>query len=449
MGSWTNLDGSHRAAVPLLAIIPAMAVSLMLGVLLSGCAGDSREQAARPRVVTLHAWAHAGQEAERNTIKAQIARFNARQESVQVELTLLPEGSYNPQVQAAALAGDLPDLLEFDGPFVYNYVWQGHLISLDDHVAEATRANLLPSILAQGTYRGRLYSLGQFDSGLGLYGHRARLESIGARIPAGPAEAWTVDEFDAILRKLARDDPDGAVLDLKLNYQGEWFTYAFSPIVQSAGGDLVDRSAYTTASGALDRETVVTAFEHLQGWIHRHGYVDPNLDDEAFVSGRVALSWVGHWEYPRYAAALGDHLVLLPLPDFGQGSRTGQGSWNWGVTARCRHPKAAASVIEYLLMDEQVLEMTAANGAVPATRSAIDSSSLYSPGSPLRLFVTQLAEGFAVPRPQTPAYPVMTSVFQQAFDDIREGAEVRAVLTKAAAAIDRDVRDNRGYPDVH
>src|SRR5687767_15335853 len=43
--------------------------------------------------------------------------------------------------------------------------------------------------------------------------------------------------------------------------------------------------------------------------------------------GRVALSWTGHWKYPSYRAALGRDLILLPLPDFGHGVKTGMGSW--------------------------------------------------------------------------------------------------------------------------
>jgi multiple sugar transport system substrate-binding protein len=188
--------------------------------------------------------------------------------------------------------------------------------------------------------------------------------------------------------------------------------------------------------------------QHLQKWITKMRYVDPNVDDNAFVGKRVALSWVGHWQYRRYADAFGDDLVLLPLPDFGQGSRTGQGSWNWGITTRCRHPQAAARFLEFLLADEQVLAMCNANSAVPATWTGIARSALYREGSPLRLFARQLTEGSAVPRPRTPAYPVITSVFQQAFDDIRHGADVQTALDKAAADIDQDIHDNRGYPQI-
>jgi multiple sugar transport system substrate-binding protein len=106
----------------------------------------------------------------------------------------------------------------------------------------------------------------------------------------------------------------------------------------------------------------------------------------------VALSWVGHWEYPRYAKAAGDDLIVLPLPDFGQGSRTGQGSWVWGMTATGQHA-AAASFLNFLLQTDEVLAMAGANGAVPASRSAIAKSKLYRADGPLHLFVEQLTGG--------------------------------------------------------
>ncbi len=56
--------------------------------------------------------------------------------------------------------------------------------------------------------------------------------------------------------------------------------------------------------------------------------------------------------------------------------------------------------------------------------------------------------GYAVPRPRTPAYGVLTDVFQAAFLDIANGADVRRALDQAAGEIDRDLRANDGYPFV-
>ena len=107
---------------------------------------------------------------------------------------------------------------------------------------------------------------------------------------------------------------------------------------------------------------------------------------------------------------------------------------------------AAAGFLEYLLSPEEILAMTAANGAVPATYSAIDGSMHYREGGPLHLFARQLTEGSAVPRPQTPAYPIITSAFNQAIQEIRNGKDVRTALSDAAAVIDQDIADNKGYP---
>jgi multiple sugar transport system substrate-binding protein len=121
---------------------------------------------------------------------------------VRARLVTLPRGEYDRQVRAAAASGDLPDVLDFDGPFLYNYAWSGKLKPLDSCVPRRLLDDLLPSIRQQGTYAGRLWGLGTFDSGLGLYVRPSILRAIGARIPTGPDDAWTAAEFTEILHRL-------------------------------------------------------------------------------------------------------------------------------------------------------------------------------------------------------------------------------------------------------
>jgi len=381
-------------------------------------------------------WAHAGQESERRVLREQVSRFDALHPRLRVRLTFLPEGSYTGQVQAAAIAGDLPDLLELDGPFVADVAWQGDLLPLDGRLDPGLLDDLLPSVVTQGTWAGHLWA---------VWARRSALVEAGIRIPQGPDDAWTGDELDAALDALARTDPDGAVLDLKLNYRDEWFTYGFAPLLTSAGGGLLDPGPPPHAGGVLDAAPSVAALQRVQGWIAA-GRIDPNLDDLAFVSGRVALSWVGHWEAPRYRRAWGDDLVLVPLPDLGRGSRTGEGSWVWAIAADGRQTDDVIALLQFLLSPDQVRATVAANGAVPARRSAIRPSDPWAPGGRLHLYLAQLEGGFAVPRPRTPAYAAVTGAFAEAFLAIRDGADVRRALTRAAAAIDRDVADNQGYP---
>ena len=126
-------------------------------------------------------------------------------------------GTTTEQVRAAAASGNLPDVLDFDGPFLYNYAWSGKLKPLDSCVSQPLLNDLLPSIRQQGTYAGRLWGLGTFDSGLGLFVRPSILRKVGARIPTDPDDAWTAAELTDILHRLRRAGYRRP-LDLKLYY---------------------------------------------------------------------------------------------------------------------------------------------------------------------------------------------------------------------------------------
>jgi multiple sugar transport system substrate-binding protein len=416
-------------------------IGLILITLPGGC-GKGPDSTAEINLLSV--WAHAGQESERAVLQQQVARFNQSHPDTKVVLTLIPEGSYNAQIQAAAIAGELPDLIELDGPFLSAYAWQGHLRPLDDLLDKEQVADLLPSIIAQGSYSNQLWAVGIFDSGLGLYADRSKLIQAKLRIPT-LQQPWTQEEFETALQQLAITDPDGQVLDLKLNYAGEWYTYGLSPLLQSAGGDLIERTQLRSADGILNGPKSSAMLTILQNWIGDNK-VDPNIDDAAFTSRRVPLALGGHWNYQQYHTSLGEDLLLLPLPDFGTGSKTGLGSWCWSITANSQSPEAAATFLEFLLTTEEVLAMANANSAVPATRSAIAASPLYHRDGPLHLFFDQLNKGYGVPRPRTPAYPIITAEFQKIVDRIRSGSDVQSVLDSAVEVIDREIRDNQGYP---
>ena len=430
-------------------IFALVSLWMIMLMVLSAC-GTSEPPASEETTgpVTIDVWFHSGKGEERDVLDAQVADFNAMQDDVIVNAILLPEGSYNDQVNAGALAGDLPCLLDFDGPFLYNYAWAGYLQPLDDYIPADVVADFLPSIIAQGTYGGHLYSLGTFDSGLAIWGNRAYLEAAGVRIPTGIDDAWTMEEFmDAMDAVMALDEVEYAI-DFKLNYgAGEWQSYGFSPIVQAFGGDLIDRTDYMSADGVLNGPEAVAALTWFQS-LFENGYAiaSPAGDDDFFGSQIAAMSWVGHWMYGPHSEGLGDDWVLIPMPILGERAVTGMGSWNWGLTSTCPNPDAAVEFLDYLIEPEQILRMTNANGAVPARISAIEMSELFGEGGALNIFVQQLQGGVALERPATPAYPVITSAFDTAIRNIIAGADVQTELDAAVATIDQDIQDNSGYP---
>jgi multiple sugar transport system substrate-binding protein len=424
----------------------AVRVGICSAVLLLGSGGSSAIAASAPPE-PISVWTRAIFNTEEGkAILAAAASFNRSQHAHRVDVFSSSYRNYGDWVKSVGITGSLPCVLEIDSPYVAEFAWTGYLRSLDPFVTQEMRADLLPSIVEQGSYAGRLYSLGQFDSGLGLWANRRYLTAAHVRIPT-VARPWSLAEFERAMQKLARLKGVDYPLNLAL-YSGtsEFYAYAYLPLLVGFGGDLIDRRTYRSAKGVLDGPQSVAAMKRFQDWFRR-GWTQAIFDrTDDFERGRTALTWTGHWKYLEYRTALGDDLVLLPLPNFGRGLKTGMGSWGWGITSTCQDPRGAWSFLAYLLTTQEILHMTNVNGALPARWSALARSPLYGERGRLEVYAQQLAAGAGVPRPTTPGYGAISKAFSEAVASIIAGADVQSALSRAADAIDTDIAANRGYP---
>lgn len=417
--------------------------------LLTACTAGGGGAAAGDGAGEIDVWALQGQDSENAALQAAVDGFNSSQSDITVSLRLIASDTYTTTITSTP-KDQLPDVLQIDGPTLASYVYNGKIAPLSEYVSPDTIDNATPGSIAEGTADGELYALAQFDSAMGLYGNKALLDAAGVTYPTSIDTAWTAEDFADALATLSAASPSGKALDLnEAGLAGEWGTYAFAPFVWSAGGNLLEDNV---AAGAMDSEASVDALTQIASW---KPYVDSNADGNAFPDGRVALGIGGHWNYPVYSEALGDDLVVMPLPDFGAGPKAGAGSLTWGIGAGTQDGEAAGKFLDYLLNDENVTAMTRANGAPPATQSALAADALYREGGPLALFGQQLAAAcasdaitddcVAVYRPVTAGYPTVTSQFSSALSAIWGGADPAKTLKDAASSIDQNFSDNDGY----
>ena len=105
----------------------------------------------------------------------------------------------------------------------------------------------------------------------------------------------------------------------------------------------------------------------------------------------------------------------------------------------------AGKLLSFMIEDPKYQEAYKANAAFPGLKSFGAASPNYAPGGPMAIAFEQAAKS-AVPRPPHPAYPAITLAAQVAINNIFDGADPQAELTKAAKAIDADIADNDGYP---
>ncbi|MEM6929719.1 MAG: extracellular solute-binding protein, partial [Myxococcota bacterium] len=347
---------------------------------------------------------------------------------------------YTESITAAALADQLPCVIDVDQPLVPNFAWTGHLAPLND-LDDALVTPL--SAGARGTYRGELYSVGQFDIVVALFARRSVLEARGVRI-ATMAAPYTHDELLGILRALKAAEPDGFPIDVNTVHKGEWASYGFGPWLVSAGGDWIDRTTYQRAEGVLNGPESLVAVRWFETLVDE-GLTERNaVDDQAFLQGRTTFHFTGSWSAAAYEAAFGDDLLVLPPPDFGEGPRIGSGSWQWSIARDCDYPEAARAFVEHLITPEAMAEVSRQTGFVPVTEAAAARTLRYAADGPWRGFF-DFAQAYAVTRPETPGYPTLSASFERALLAIRAGTDAKDALDDAVDAIEYDIARNRGY----
>lgn len=408
---------------------------LLATTCIAGAAGAQTE---------LTLWSHgAGSAAEINVITTIVEDFNASQDDWEVMVEPFPQAAYNDSVTAAALSGDLPDILDVDGPIMPNWVWAGYLAPLD--IDESKLEGFLPGAI--GRWNGELYSVGFWDAAIAIFARKSILEKHDIRIPS-LEEPWTKDEFDEILVKLKESGEFEYPLNLGMADKSEWYPYAFGPILASFGGDIVDRDTYQTAEGALNGDAAIEFGEWWQSLFERDlapgTSQDPADWQNGFAEGKYALNYTGNWIALPAVEKFGDDMLFLPAVDFGNGANIGAASWQYAVSATSEHKDGANAFIEFALQDKYYAAFSDGIGVIPPTRTAAAMSKYYSDGAPMEIFY-DLSEQQAMLRPVTPGYVVQSRVFRKAVSDIADGADIATALDGAVDEIDADIENNQGY----
>ncbi len=412
--------------------------STLIGALLASCSASAPHDTRTELVL----WRNQVGLQEEAATTALVARFNAAQSKWRVVAQSLPQGGYSQSIVAASLAGRMPCIMTVDSPTVASYAWAGHLRPLDPYVPATTIAQIGPA--AVGRYEGKVYALGQIDAALAIFTKRSILNSVGARVPTLD-RPWSGAEFQTLLERLKAGGRYRYPLDLATrDDKPSWWTYAFSPILQSFGGDLIDRRTMTSAQGTLNADAALR-FGQWFKVLFAKGLVNRKEPDEnSFVKGRSALVYTGNWWAADYRTHAGSDLLILPPPDFGHGVKIGGGSWQWAISRTCAHPDGAGDFIRFLLRPENIGAMSDASGGVPVTEAGAAATKAFAPGGDSRVFF-ELTRRFAVERPSSPAFPTIANAFTAAMRDIMDGGDVRDALDDAVDDIDDTIANNPGF----
>ena len=293
------------------------------------------------------------------------------------------------------------------------------------------------------------HSIGYWDAAVANYARKSVLEENGIRIPT-IQEPWTLDEFDAALETLKATGQFDYAWDIGMRDKGEWYPYAFSPFLQSFGGDMIDRETFLTAEGILNGPEAVAFGEWFQSLFEREllpGTSQTQAEQEAgFIGGNYAIQWNGNWrgvptiEGFEANGESTDDLLFLPAVDFwAMAPVIGAGSWQWASPPDCPYPEGANAYIEFSLQPQYLAEFSNTIGLFPASADALALTEEYQPGGRLEVFY-DLSAAQSLIRPPTPGYATMALIFREALTKTADGADVQETLD---AAVDESMPTSR------
>ncbi len=275
-------------------------VALVLAVGLGACAGASGPPAEGEPVV-VRIW-HQKDAAERTFLERWVADYNARQDTVAVEVLYKETEELRNHYIFGAIGGKGPDLVYGPADNIGMLAITETIRPLDGLLDAATLAAFTDEGLLR--YEGRLYGLAdQVGNHLTLVYNRALVDE----------PPRTFDELVDVARQHTADtDGDGEPdrYGLVWNYSEPFF---FIPFLTAFDGWVMDDAERPT----LDTPATVEAIEFVKGLRDRERVIPPTVDyntaEALFKEGRAAMIINGPWAWAGYGDAGVDY-ALTPIP---------------------------------------------------------------------------------------------------------------------------------------
>lgn len=409
-------------------LLPLMA----MGLLISPAFGQTK----------LTMWVHVTDEGpEGQSYKARIDAWNKANPKDQVALEFIPRGGggsgYEDKINTALTTKRLPDIITLDGPNTAAYAKSGIIAPIDQYVSADSKKDYLSSIIQQGTYNGKLYSLGIMESTVAIFYNKTLFSQYG--LTAGTVDKpWTWDDlYNA--GKAFTSKTGKPALDMTLNWTGEWKIYAYAPFFWSAGAKIVGTDGLTV-KGVFNSPQAVEALSFIKKLVDDK-ISSKTPEDKGFMIGNVPMLLNGAWTVSDLETNYKDldwGVMPFPVHPKTKSLQVPTGSWAFAVTSQSKNTALAAKVAEWMTNKESSMSIFDAISMLPNRKSAGDAIPEMKDG-PYRVLYMQLAAGGHA-RPSSVAYPVISRAFEESIDAVLNGEDPKTTLDQKVAMIERETR---------
>lgn len=379
-------------------------------------------------------------------IQDELARqFNEAQDEVEVEVQF--QGSYEEllqKLQAALIAGNPPDVVQLDSPWVALFAKDGVLAALDTLAANPdyglNKDDFIPGFIADGYYEGKLYAVPFMRSTPLLYYNKEMFAEAG--LPDRVPETW--QEFVEFSEKLTKVE-NGKPVQQGISYTmgattAHWYLQA---AIYAYGGQVSDENfeLHLTEPEAIQAAQLWQ--DTVKNGIGKAG-IDEGGSQADFLNHRVGMAF----------GSTGSMANLMNNADFTVGAgmipaatkrQVPVGGSVVALTTK-DEPKqvAAMKFIKFLTQPENIAELVIATGYLPTTQASINHPDLvayYEEFPERRVALDQLE--YARPQASVISLTTGTELLRQAVEKILVGmVPVEEAFSEAEEALKQEYEEN-------
>lgn len=420
--------------------------------LLASCASSSQQ--ATTTTLRFFRW-------QSDTINGEIDAYKKTSPSVTIHIEEVPFGQLYDKLALIMASSNPPDIIGYDAAFTKSYAAVGGLLALDQWMTAEQKADIIPAVLEENSYKGHVYSPGFVDSPVLMFYNKDLTDAAGVSPPQTLANAWTWEQAKQAFRKVRKGPASNpTVWGLASSTFGggiPGFWLRDSQVPRSAGDPQAsqDSSAYKTfkmisadgktVDGYLNTHEAIEALRLYQS-LYSEGLTPKVGTPNQFASGQAGfeLNTIEFINVLSGQIGVGGAQAnppapfkwgITPLP-YVKTPVVFASSVTIGVSGKTKHPAEAAAFLNFVSSKEQSLADTRRHGTLPPRLSVLQALPEYTTDPQRKIFVDALRQWGQAP-PSTTAFTPYATLLSGALHDIALGADPQARMNQAVSEIDQ------------
>lgn len=399
--------------------------ALLLILLPAGCstqapAGTSNQPAASTATgekVTLKFVRIGNDQAEADFWKALISRFNAKYPDIVIEYDDAAIGEpMETKLNSMFSAGMGPDIIGHGIMSVAARAEAGNYMPIQKYFdAWEGKSDIMPSLLANGTYKGQVYGLA-YSSTPYVFAYRKDLFKDAGYDPEKAPATWA--QLKEYALKLTQKDASGAVTLAGFAFPKSAGNFVeYDTFVFGNGGRFYDDAGNPT----LDTPQNAEVFNYLTGFVGDVSIPYDSKDVNPFVNGKAAMTLINNVALtPMLKNADYKDKVGIALPPANKEPATFCGCNMLFVGGTSKHADEAFQFIGFALSKDEVLNRAKELNVPVTLQSQVEAFAALDPMNAVR--AECVAKGIGMPR----------TTWAAAFQKIRNNTVQQVLYSKAS-----------------